>query len=367
MGIIDRLLLREILKTLLVVLLVVMLVLVSNIMVQYLGKAASGLLGTDILLLVVGLELVKSLGLIVPPAFFFSVLWVLGRMYRDSEMVALAASGFGPRRIFRAVFIAAVPLAFLVTLMVMELLPWAKAMVTQLQAEDSTSADISGVRPGRFNEFSRGGLVVYTERLSADGVRLEGVLVQDRQQGKLGLVTAEEAYQTTDPATGERFVILSNGRRYEGTPGQLDYTVGRFDEYAVRIPTLETEAGRVPQSAKPWHVLLASEDPRDRAELHYRISVPLALLAFGILAVPLARSPPRSGVYGRLIFAVILYFTFLNMQRVAERWLATGAVPEWLGVWWLPLLMVLVAALIMLADSNWFWSRRRRWAGRWAR
>ena len=364
MGIIDRLLLREILKTLVVVLLVIMLVFVSNILVRYLGKAASGLLSTNILLLVVGLELVKTLGLIVPPAFFFAVLWVLGRMHRDSEMVALAASGVGPARIFRSVLLAALPLAIVVTVLVMELLPWAKSQVTRLQAEESSTADLSGVRPGRFNEFSQGGLVVYTERLSADGVKLEGVFVQDRQQGKLGLVTAEEAYQTTDPKTGERFVILTDGHRYEGVPGRLDYTVGRFDEYAVRIPTLESGGLRVPQSAKSWQVLLASGEPSYRAELQYRISVPLALIAFGVLAVPLARSPPRSGVYGRLLFAVVLYFIFMNLQRVAERWLATGAVPEWIGMWWLPLLMLFVAGGIMLADSNWLTVQRRRWTTR---
>jgi len=361
MGLIDRLLLREILKTLFVVLLVLALVLLSNTLVRYLGMAASGALGTNVLLLVVGLELVKALGLIIPPAFFFSVLWVLGRMYRDSEMVALAASGFGYARIFRSVLLAAVPLAILVAVLVMEVLPWAKGRVSVLKAEHAQSADISVVRAGRFNEFSRGGLVVYTERLSEDGVKLEGVFVQDRQRGRLGLVTAENAYQTTDPDTGERFVILTKGHRYEGTPGQLDYTVGRFDEYAVRIPEIGDIGYKISRSAKSWQVLLASTDVRDQAEFQYRLSVPIALLAFAVLAVPLARSPPRSGIYGRLTFAVLLYFTFFNLQRVAERWLETGVVPGWLGMWWLPLLMLAVAGMIMIFDSNWFWVHRPRW------
>ena len=361
MGVIDRLLMREILKTLSVVLLVLALVLLSNTMVRYLGKAASGLLSTDILLIVVGLELVKALGLIIPPAFFFSVLWVLGRMYRDSEMVALAASGFGHVRVFRSVLLVGVPLAVLVTWLVMAVLPWAKGNVEQLKAQQANSADIGGVRAGRFNEFSRGGLVVYAERLSADGSQLEGVFVQDRQRGELGLVMSENAYQTTDPLTGERFIVLGDGRRYVGTPGLLNYSIGRFDEYAVRLPQVDVSGYAPKQSAKSWQVLLVSDRLEDHAEFQYRLSVPLALLAFAVLAVPLARSPPRSGIYGRMTFAVLLYFTFMNLQRVAERWLEDGVTPVWLGMWWLPLLMLAVAGAIMLVDSLWFWRRTRRW------
>lgn len=364
MGLIDRLLLRDLLKTLLVILLVLVLVLLSNTLVRYLGKAASGLLSTDILLLVVGLELVRALGLIIPPAFFFSVLWVLGRMYRDSEMIALQASGFGHLRLFRSVLLATVPLVLLVSWLVWSVLPWAKTHVAQLRAEQANSADIGGVRAGQFNEFRRGGLVVYAEQLVQGNGGLQGVLVQDRQQGELGLVTAESAYQTVDPATGERFIVLTNGRRYEGLPGRLDYAIARFDEYAVRIPSIEETVTVTSRSARASRALLNSADPKDWAELQNRLTAPLALVAFAILAVPLARAPPRSGVYGRMTIAVLLYFTFFNLQRVAERLLEDQQIPAWLGMWWLPLLMVGVAGIIMLFDSNWFWVHRRRWRAR---
>ena len=360
MGIIDRLLLREIAKTLAVILLILTMVLLANFLVRYLGKAAVGALSTDILFLVVGLEVVRTLGLIVPPALFFAVLWVVGRMYRDSEMVALEASGFSQARLYRSVLTAALPLAVLVAVLVMELLPWARASVTELKASEADRADISGIRAGRFNEFSRGGLVVYTEALSKKGGQLSGVFVQDRQRGRLGLVTAESAYQTTDPVTGERFVILTNGRRFAGHPGDLDFTIGRFDEYAIRIPEIDFVGVALPTSAKSWQELLASDSRNEQAEFQYRASIPLALIAFAILAVPLARSPPRSGVYGRLIFAVLLYFTFINLQRVVERWLESGAMPMWMGMWVLPLLMLLVAWLIQGVDSHRFWRWRRR-------
>jgi lipopolysaccharide export system permease protein len=361
LGIIGRLLLRDIIKTLAVVLAVLVLLFFSNALVKFLGRAARGALDADIVLIVVGLELVKALGPIIPPALFFSILWVLGRMYRDSEMVALAAAGFGMRRVYAAVLLTAAPLALLVTVLVMEVLPWSKGYVAQVKEQQSNSADITGIRPGRFNEFRRGTLVVYTERLSADGGRLEGVFVQDRRKGRLGLVSAAYAYQMTDADTGERYVVLQDGHRYETGSGALDLAVGSFDEYALRIPRAELDGGTAPRSAKPWEALLASEDPRDRAEFHYRLSVPLAVFAFAVLAVPLARTRPRAGIYGRLTLAILLYFTFMNLQRIAERMLENEVLPAWLGMWWLPVLMVLVAGAINLLDSNWFWVNLRRW------
>ena len=65
-----------------------------------------------------------------------------------------------------------------------------------------------------------------------------------------------------------------------------------------------------------------------RAELQFRLSLPLAVLAFTLVAVSLARTTPRQGIYGRLGAAVVIYFVFMNLQRVSERWFETGLSPR---------------------------------------
>lgn len=359
-GIIDRLLFREVLKALTVILLVLVLVLLASTLVKMLGKVAAGSLGHEVLFTLVGLELIKVSGLLIPPAFFFSILWVLGRMYRDSEMAALQAAGVGTFRIYRSFLLSALPVALIVAWLVMSVLPWAKTIEKRVKAEQASSAEVSGVRPGRFNEFSRGELVVYTESATPDG-GLSGVFLQHRKQGKLGLVTADRAYQSYDPDSGARFVVLADGYRYEGQPGAGDYVVGRFGEYAVRLPAVVFDRRDLPSSAKSWRELLASERSDDRAEWHYRLSFPLAVLAFALVSVPLARSLPRQGVYGRLSLAVLIYFTFMNLQRIAERWIEQGVTPSWLGMWWVPALMAVIAGLVILFDSMWFQVGWRRW------
>ena len=107
-------------------------------------------------------------------------------------------------------------------------------------------------------------------------------------------------------------------------------------------------------------MLLASEDPVAKAELQWRIAASLAVLAFAVLAVPLARAQPRKDVYGRVVVALLVYFVFLNLMRAAERWMEMGTTPGWLGLWWVPLMMLGVAAVIQLLDSHWLTARVNR-------
>ena len=44
------------------------------------------------------------------------------------------------------------------------------------------------------------------------------------QHGRLGVMVSSEGYLETDEQ-GARFVVLENGRRYEGVPGTPDYRV----------------------------------------------------------------------------------------------------------------------------------------------
>lgn len=361
LSLIDRWLLKEVAKTLLVILAVLLMVLLASNIVKFLGLVASGAIGGDALLALVGLEMLKTLGMLVPPAFFFAVLWVLGRLYRDGEMLALQAAGVGTLRIYRAFLYSAVPLAILVAWLMLVVLPWAKVAYETIRITERDRTELAAVRVGEFNEFSRGELVVFAESALPDG-QLQNVFVQDRMQGMPGIVTAARARQITDQDSGARFIVLVDGNRYEGLDGGGPVEMGSFAEYALRIPDIPLDLTRLPMSALGWQALLASDDLNLRAELQYRLSLSLAVLAFTLVAVPLARTAPRQGIYGRLGVAVLIYFVFMNLQRVGERWMEAGVTPAWLGMWWVPLLLALIALAVLVYDSpGWrVWLRRRR-------
>ncbi len=359
MSIIDRLLFREVFKTLAVILFVLVIVMLTSQLVKMLGKAADGSINPNVLATLVGLQTIKVIGVLLPPAFFFSLLWVLGAMYRDSEMISLFAGGIGIVRVYKSIFLICLPVLVIASVLMLQARPWAYGYIDQIKQQQRDSTDISGVRAGHFNEFQRGGLVIYSEGGENPEAPLSKVFVQDRQQGKLGIVFSGEASQSIDKITGERFIILKNGMRYVGSPGNVDYTIVKFREYGIRMPSIDLGSLTLPISAQPSLLLWMSDDLRSAAEIQSRIATILSIFIFATLAVPLAKSQPRKDIFGRIMAALLIYFIFLNMQRVAERWFETGTSPEWIGLWWVSFLMLGIAGFINLYDSNWLAARLR--------
>ena len=47
---------------------------------------------------------------------------------------------------------------------------------------------------------------------------------------------ADKAYAETDPKTAEEYIVLQDGKEYQGIPGHADYQVAEFAEYKARLP-----------------------------------------------------------------------------------------------------------------------------------
>ncbi len=101
---------------------------------------------------------------------------------------------------------------------------------------------------------------------------------------------------------------------------------------------------------KPTAEIWNSEQLLDKFELQFRLALPVALLALTVMAIPLSRSLPRQGVFGRLLLAFIVYFCFMNVTKLAEKWMEKDLTPLWLGMWWVSVIAVLLAIFIEMRD-----------------
>jgi lipopolysaccharide export system permease protein len=120
-----------------------------------------------------------------------------------------------------------------------------------------------------------------------------------------------------------------------------------FDEYGVRIDLPGGDVTTTERSARPTAILLASSNPEDIAEVQWRLSMPLSVISLLLLAVPLSRSTPRQGRYGRLVIAILLFVIYYNLLGTAKAWVGDGSVPPLVGLWWVPALPVVVSAILL--------------------
>ncbi len=361
--IIDRYILKEVTKSFLAILAILFVIFLGQAFMKILQQAASGAISNDALFSLVALESLWILCTVLPPAFFLSILYAIGRMYRDSEMTAMEASGVGLLRIYRSIFYAALPVAIVVALLSVMVLPWMNQAKAAILKAEKQSAEFTTAIAGRFNEFRKGGLVFYVEDMSEDKSRLRRVFVQNRQHGKLGIVTAQEGYQYVDPESGDRFVVLKQGRRYEGEPGSSNYSIGELEKYGMRIASTPVGDEKVSRRALPTGVLLASDDLSDRAEGQARLLLPIAVLVFAVLSVPLCRSIPREGSAWQMALAILLYFVYMNLQAVSGSWMKDGVTAAWLGRWWVPIFMLgFGGALLFLRSRRFDRLQRSVWA-----
>ncbi len=352
--IIDRYIAREILSTLVAVLFVLLVIFVSNRFVRYLADASTGSIPNEVVLAMLALKTLSTLTIILPIAFFMAILLAFSRLYKDSEMIAMAACGISMGWVYRSVMVLALIVTACVGAIAFYAAPWSEERMYQIRDEYQARPVVSGLVPGRFTLSGTGG-ALYFERIADDGLSMEQVFVQHQGSQRQIVLTAERGYRRQD-SDGRLFVIFENGFRYEGMPGAADFRVIEFKEHAVRIEPHDVTASSRRQRALPTLVLLGSKDLTRIAELQWRISMPLSVLALAMIAVPLSRTNPRQGKYAKLFVAVLVYLVYNNLMGMASTWVARGTIPPLLGMWWVHVGMLVGAWLLLVRQYGLSWS-----------
>ncbi|MEM7407164.1 MAG: LPS export ABC transporter permease LptF [Pseudomonadota bacterium] len=356
--IIERYVAREALLNFLAVISVLLLIYVSNRFIRFLAEAAAGDIDSQVILELLVLKLTANSVLLLPLALYVGVLLALGRLYRDSEVVAMHAGGIGFTTLLRAIGALAVVFAGLTAILSLYVAPAAAERADSLTSEARSDSEMTGLYPGRFKEFSDGDQIIYAEDVAVGQNRMETVFVQVRRDNALDLVFARTAHQFLDSTTGDRFMVLESGYRYEGHPGAPNFVIHEFKTHGVRIRKREVSEEYRPLEVLSLTELLASDTYTHLAELQWRLSVPISAFVLALLAVPLSRTSSREGKYGKLFVAVLIYFIYTNLMSISQKAVERGELTPLVGVWPVHVLMLLVVLCMVFVASG-GWSRLR--------
>lgn len=311
-------------------------------LVRLLGQAAGGAITSAGVVALLGFALVNYLPVLLSLTLFVAVLMTLTRSYRDSEMVVWFSCGVSLTQWIRPVFLFAVPLAAAIALLSLLLSPWALANSEELRRRMDSRDDVSAVSPGVFRESRQAERVYFVEEVSGAANLVANVFVSSLQHGRQGVMVAARGFQET-AANGDRFLVLLNGRRYEGEPGSAEYKVYEFERYAMRIETVESRAPRAPtpKSVSTLDLLREPTAP-NLAELSWRLGLPASALILALLAIPLSFVNPRAGRSMNLVLALLIYMTYSNLLSITQASIAQSRISLAAGLLGVHALMLLL-------------------------
>jgi lipopolysaccharide export system permease protein len=363
--ILFRYITREILSTMLAVTFTLLIIVISGRLVAYLGSAAAGNLPAGLVFTVILYRLPGFLELIMPLAFFISVLLALGRLYVDSEMVVISACGIGPGRLLGIIMVPALITAGVVATMSLLVSPHSTLRVQTMLHDARNTTGLELLSPGRFRIINQGqGRVTYVDQMDQDTGEMFGVFAADRLAGQDGtarqvLIIAERGHLDVDPDTGERFLVLQQGTRYLGQPGDLAYQVMDFAKLGQRMEQPASTPLYRKQDMLTTSELLQSDKPEARATLQWRVSLALLVLVSTLMAMAMARTDHRRGRYGKLFPAFLLFMVYLVLLNAARDAVNKQQIPADLGLWWIHGVFLLLGLGLLFGGDYWRARRAR--------
>ena len=318
-----RSLMREMTVTAIGLFLVLLGILFTNLVLRLLALAAGGTVAPDGLIALLGFNALFYLNILVSVTVFVTVLLTIVRWYRDSEMIVWFSSGIGLADCLRPILLFAAPFFVAIVVLSLFLSPWAEQRKLEYERQLESRDEIALLTPGLFREFRRANLVVFVESINTLDGTIRNVFLHSVDDGKDSTTVARSGYLDVAP-NGDRFIVLDDGRRYEGKPGSTEYRIVEFGRLGRRIEPAELRAVPISTKAIPTATLMVLDGPLERAELFWRLSVPIASMVLTLLAVPLAYVNPRIGTTFNLIAAAFLYMLYSNCLNIVQSFIAQG-------------------------------------------
>jgi len=296
----------------------------------------------------------------MPLAVFLGVLLAYGRLWRDSEMAVLQSSGLDLGGVARPLVLLIVPTMILLGTISFWLAPASVRLSQTLLEEANRSLIIAGLEPGRFIELPGKDGEIYVGEMSSDGTEFKRMFVEnerlisdannkDNGKTRIDVITATHGYLYHDADGVGRYLALLDGFRVEGTLGQDDYRLMRFERNDIKLPDNENDDNdTAAKRSAPTRVLFRNaDDPVMRAEIHWRLAAPLSALVLTLLALPLSKSSPREPRYARLLVAVLAWWVFNTGLGLGRSWISQGKLAPGFGFWWVYVPTIAMAAWLI--------------------
>ena len=312
--ILTRYLTKEVFKSQIAILFILLLIFFSQQLVRVLGSAANGKVPADLVFSLLGLGMPTMAQLMLPLCLFIAILLTFGRLYAESEITVMRACGVGQRILVRVALILSLLTAGLAAYNALWLSPWAIQKQAAIVEDAKANPTMGALTSGQFMSTSNNNFVLFIDKINGNQIS-DVYLFQMKAKGqtKPSVVTAEKGELKALP-NGDQVLNLQNTLRVEGTSVLPDFRITHFDDYQAYLGHQETNTESYEAAELSFEQLLNDNSAAAKADLHWRITLILAVPLMALIAVPMSKVNPRQGRFAKILPALLLYLIYFLLQ-----------------------------------------------------
>jgi lipopolysaccharide export system permease protein len=345
-------LIKETVKSQLAIFFILFMVFLSQKFIAILADASDGEIPAKLIFTLVSLNMPEMGLLMLPLSLFIGILTTYGRLYAESEITVMKATGIGNRFLIRASLYLAVITMVLSGVNSLWLAPWSENQEAQVKNRLAHESSVDLLQQGRFQATPDGSSVVFIDAI--DNKQLKNVFVAQIQPKNSALpsVMFADSGDVKQLSDGRQIITLYDGTRYEGVPTSVEYMISEYEQYDGLIGQTQVENKKASWTQMPTLDLMKLSSLKAQAELHWRIALVVCVPLLTMLVVPLSAVNPRQGRFAKLGPAILAYLTYFLALSAGKSAIESGSIAPEIGLWPIHGMLLLMAIAVNSSETT---------------
>jgi len=324
------------------ILLILLGLIFSSRFVGYYEQAISGDINPDIIFSILLLRLPDFLSLLIPFAFFLSLLLLVSELYQSNGIYAYFSAGVSRFKLMRYLTPFFLCVLIMCAALSMFVGPYSKVLSKNLIAEQSFADRLATLKTKTLIDLDDGSSFLYfdsmTNSLMAD------ITFFTSKDTAFSLIKAEMLEVSN--SNNQMILEFSDGFIYPNLNSPNNIQIAFKDlSHAIDLEKPSSQAFSLVK-------LLDFKNASNFIENQWNASIPLMLIGLMVLGFVFGRSSPRAGREGSVVTGVLVYIIYLSLL-VAFRESYTGSFDLfYMGLWPIHFAILIPSILMFNLDGR---------------
>ncbi len=287
-----------------------------------------------------------------PVSTLFATAMVLGRLSKDSELVALRTSGITFARIALPIIFASIVISSLSFITNEKIVPWTNRVSENIIRQIILKKPIPQIKENIFFKGSDN-RYFYIRKMDTKRKMLEGVMIYEFLGESLPRVIVAKRAKFEDSVWQLEEGIVHHYDRegrmtYEADFGKMAIFV---EENIFRLSNQKTSQEMNSVELKSMIKMLGRGGVNTRSlmvDFYMKYSVPLTCLVFALIGIPLSVPPVRSGRMYGVVLSIVIVFSFYVFASVFRSLGYGGKLSPFISAWF-PQISFAILGFILIA------------------